>query len=36
VRLLHGEADRKLLADEPTLLDCPLVIRGSVAAPHAD
>lgn len=36
VRLLRGEADYKLLADEPTLLECPLVIRGSVAAPHAN
>lgn len=34
VQLLSGEADRRLLADEPTRLDCPLVIRGSVAAPR--
>ncbi len=34
VRLLHGEADHRVLADEPTLLDCPLVIRGSVTAPR--
>jgi LacI family transcriptional regulator len=34
VRLLRGEADAKALADEPTRLDCPLVIRGSVAHPR--
>lgn len=34
VRLLHGEAEHKALADEPTRLDCPLVIRGSVAPPR--
>jgi LacI family transcriptional regulator len=34
VRLLRGEADHKLLADQPTRLDCPLVVRGSVAAPR--
>jgi LacI family transcriptional regulator len=36
VHLLHGEAEHRLLADKPTLLDCPLVIRGSVAPPRAD
>lgn len=34
VQLLRGEADSKLLADTPTRLDCPLVIRGSVAPPR--
>lgn len=34
VRLLHGEAEHKALADEPTRLDCPLVVRGSVAPPR--
>lgn len=36
VHLLHGEAEHRLLADKPTLLDCPLVIRGSVTPPRAD
>lgn len=31
VQLLRGEAEPKALADSPTRLDCPLVIRGSVA-----
>jgi LacI family transcriptional regulator len=34
VHLLHGEAEYKLLADRPTRLDCPLVVRGSVARPR--
>jgi LacI family transcriptional regulator len=34
VHLLRGEAEYKLLADSPTRLDCPLVIRGSVAKPR--
>ena len=34
VHLLRDEADPKRLADGPTRLDCPLVIRGSVAAPR--
>jgi len=34
VHLLRGEAEYKLLADKPTRLDCPLVVRGSVAAPR--
>jgi LacI family transcriptional regulator len=34
VRLLRGEGDYKRLADQPTRLDCPLVVRGSVAAPR--
>lgn len=34
VRLLHGEAEYKSLADEPTRLECPLVIRESVAPPR--
>lgn len=34
VQLLGGEADHRALADEPTRLDCPLVIRGSVAEPR--
>lgn len=36
VRLLHDDADHRGLSDEPTLLDCPLVVRASVAAPHTD
>jgi LacI family transcriptional regulator len=36
VQLLNGEADRERLADEPELLDCPLVVRASVAPPRAD
>lgn len=31
VHLLRGEAEYKLLAHMPTRLDCPLIIRGSVA-----
>jgi LacI family transcriptional regulator len=31
VHLLRGDAEYKLLADKPTRLHCPLVIRGSVA-----
>lgn len=34
VRLLRDEADHELLADRPTRLDCPLVIRGSVTTPR--
>jgi LacI family transcriptional regulator len=34
VQLLNGQADYKQLADTPTRLDCPLVIRGSVAQPR--
>ena len=34
VHLLRGEAEYKLLADMPTRLDCPLIIRGSVASPR--
>lgn len=34
VKLLRGEADFKALSDEPTRLDCPIVIRGSVAPPR--
>lgn len=34
VRLLGGEAETRALADEPTRLNCPLVIRGSVAQPR--
>jgi LacI family transcriptional regulator len=34
VHLLSGEAEYKALADSPTRLECPLVIRGSVAAPR--
>jgi len=34
VKLLGGEADRKALADEPTRLACPIVVRGSVAPPR--
>lgn len=33
VRLLGGQTQYKLLADRPTLLSCPLVVRDSVAAP---
>jgi LacI family transcriptional regulator len=36
VHLIHGEAEYRLLADRPTLLDCPLVIRDSVAGPRAN
>ncbi|WP_175335800.1 LacI family DNA-binding transcriptional regulator [Leifsonia sp. C5G2] len=36
VRLLHDDADPRRLSDEPTLLDCPLVVRDSVAAPRTD
>ena len=35
VRLLDDETAPRALADEPTLLDCPLVVRESVAAPRA-
>lgn len=34
VHLLRGEAEYQLLADLPTRLDCPLIIRGSVASPR--
>jgi len=34
VQVMGGEVDHKALADEPTRLECPLVIRGSVAAPR--
>lgn len=34
VRLLHGDDEYKLLADTPTRLECPLVIRGSVGTPR--
>ena len=34
VHLLRGEAEYELLADLPTRLDCPLIIRGSVASPR--
>ncbi|MBG6056049.1 LacI family transcriptional regulator [Salinibacterium sp. CAN_S4] len=34
VHLLNGSADGKSLADTPTRLNCPLVIRGSVASPR--
>ncbi len=34
VHFLQGEENHKLLADAPTRLDCPLVIRGSVAKPR--
>ncbi|NVN00644.1 substrate-binding domain-containing protein [Arthrobacter sp. SDTb3-6] len=34
VHLLHGDAQYKLLADKPTLLDCPLIVRGSVTKPR--
>jgi LacI family transcriptional regulator len=34
VRLLGDEADHELVADGPTRLDCPLVIRGSVTTPR--
>ena len=36
VHLLHGEAEFRLLADMPTLLDCPLVVRASVSQPRAN
>lgn len=36
VGLLHGTATSRDIADGPTLLDCPLVIRGSVDRPRAD
>ncbi|MCU1525783.1 MAG: transcriptional regulator, LacI family [Microbacteriaceae bacterium] len=36
VHLIHGEAEYRLLADKPTLLHCPLVIRDSVAEPRAN
>jgi LacI family transcriptional regulator len=36
VHLLNGEAEYALLADRPQLLDCPLVVRASVAAPRAN
>lgn len=36
VHLLNGEAQHELLADRPTLLDCPLVVRGSVTTPRAN
>ena len=35
VRLLHDSDEATPLANEPTLLDCPLVIRDSVAPPTA-
>ncbi len=34
VHLLRDEADHKDLANSPTRLDCPLVIRGSVTTPR--
>lgn len=34
VRLLRDEAGHELLADSPTRLDCPLVIRSSVTTPR--
>ncbi|RRS02193.1 LacI family DNA-binding transcriptional regulator [Glycomyces terrestris] len=34
VHLLSGDADHKRLPDGPTRLHCPLVTRGSVAAPR--
>ncbi|PKQ18537.1 MAG: LacI family transcriptional regulator [Actinobacteria bacterium HGW-Actinobacteria-8] len=34
VHLLRDEADHELIADSPTRLDCPLVIRGSVTTPR--
>lgn len=34
VQILRGEAEYTVLADQPTRLGCPLVIRGSVAAPR--
>lgn len=34
VHLLRGEAEYQLLADLPTRLDCPLIVRGSVAPPR--
>ena len=36
VHLIHGEAEYRLLADRPTLLHCPLVVRDSVAGPRAN
>lgn len=36
VHLLHGESEYRLLADKPTLLECPLVIRASVGRPRAN
>ena len=36
VHLIHGETEYRLLADRPTLLNCPLVIRDSVAGPRAN
>jgi LacI family transcriptional regulator len=36
VHLLRGETEYRLLADKPTLLECPLVIRESVAEPRAN
>ncbi len=36
VHLLNGETEYRLLADKPTLLHCPLVVRDSVAAPRAN
>jgi LacI family transcriptional regulator len=33
VRLLAGDAGHQLSTERPTRLDCPLVVRGSVAAP---
>jgi LacI family transcriptional regulator len=33
VRLLADDAEHALPAERPTRLDCPLVVRGSVAAP---
>src|SRR3712207_5128433 len=35
VGLLGGDVDPARLADEPKLLDCPLVVRASVAPPRA-
>lgn len=34
VHLLRGDSEYKLLANTPTLLDCPLVLRGSVTKPR--
>ena len=36
VHLLHGDAEYRLLADKPTLLDCPLVVRESVSPRRAN
>lgn len=36
VQLLHGDVETKRLADSPTRLDCPLIIRGSVSRPRAN